>query len=144
VWALRSYVTEYLIRSLIVRNISLTGSGPVCKRLASLAGQHMKRTTMELGGHAPVIVFDDADIERTADMLAAYKMRNAGQVCISPTRFYVQRDAHDSYVERFTLAIGNIRVGAGLDEGTQMGPLCHSRRVEAMELFVACVSTHVG
>jgi len=144
VWGVPSEVSEYLIRSPIVRKISFTGSVPVGKRLASLAGQHMKRTTMELGGHAPVIVFDDADIERTADMLAAYKMRNAGQVCISPTRFYVQRDAHDSYVERFTRAIGNIRVGAGLDEGTQMGPLCHSRRVEAMELFVADALTHGG
>ncbi len=144
VWGVPSEVSEYLIRSPIVRKISFTGSVPVGKRLASLAGQHMKRTTMELGGHAPVIVFDDADIERAADMLAAYKMRNAGQVCISPTRFYVQRDAHDSYVERFTCAIGNIRVGAGLDEGTQMGPLCHSRRVEAMELFVADALTHGG
>src|SRR5438105_14257356 len=103
----------------------------------------MKRTTMELGGHAPVIIFDDADIERAADVLAAYKMRNAGQVCISPTRFYVQKDAHDSFVERFTRAIGKIRVRAGLVDATQMEPLFHSRRVEAMELFEADTVTRV-
>ena len=144
VWGVPSEVSAHLIRSPIVRKISFTGSVPVGKQLAALAGQHMKRATMELGGHAPVIVFADADVERAADMLAAYKMRNAGQVCISPTRFYVQQDAHDCYVERFTRAIERIPVGAGLDERTQMGPLCHSRRVEAMELFVQDSLTHGG
>lgn len=144
VWGVPSEVSAHLIRSPIVRKISFTGSVPVGKQLAALAGEHMKRATMELGGHAPVIIFADADVERAADMLAAYKMRNAGQVCVSPTRFYVQQDAHDSYVERFTRAIERIPVGAGLDERTQMGPLCHSRRVEAMELFVQDSLTHGG
>ena len=85
-------VSEHLIASDAVRKISFTGSVPVGKHLAALAAKGMKRATMELGGHSPVVVFGDADPEKTADTIAAFKYRNAGQVCISPTRFYVQED----------------------------------------------------
>ena len=90
VWGAPDKVSDYLIRSPISRKVSFTGSVPIGKQLAALAGAHMKRVTMELGGHSPVLVFDDADVERAATMLAKFKVRNAGQVCVSPTRFYVQ------------------------------------------------------
>jgi len=136
VWGEPAEVSDYLIRSPIVRKVSFTGSVPVGKQLAALAGAHMKRITMELGGHSPVLVFADADIDRAADMLARFKIRNAGQVCISPTRFYVQEAAYDRFLERFVDTLAGIRVGDGLAEGTQMGPLAHARRVPVMRAFV--------
>ena len=109
---------------------------PVGKQLAALAGAHMKRVTMELGGHSPVLVFDDADIDRAAEMLAKFKIRNAGQVCVSPTRFYVQNGAYEQFLARFTDVLKNVKVGDGLEAGTDMGPLAHERRVPAMAAFV--------
>lgn len=136
VWGEPPKISEYLIRSPIVRKISFTGSVPVGKHLAALAGAHMKRSTMELGGHSPVLVFDDADIDRAAEMLARFKIRNAGQVCVSPTRFYVQKGAYDKFLSRFTDVLKNIKVGNGLEAGTEMGPLAHERRVPTMSRFV--------
>ena len=136
VWGVPGEVSTYLIESPVVRKISFTGSGPVGKQLAALAGAQMKRATMELGGHSPVLVFDDADVERAAEMLARQKVRNAGQVCVSPTRFYVQEKAYDRFLARFTDVIAAIRVGNGLEPGTQMGPLAHARRVASMERFL--------
>ncbi|OZI63138.1 NAD-dependent succinate-semialdehyde dehydrogenase [Bordetella genomosp. 11] len=136
VWGEPAKISEYLIRSPIVRKISFTGSVPVGKHLAALAGAHMKRSTMELGGHSPVLVFDDADIDRAAEMLARFKIRNAGQVCVSPTRFYVQKGAYDKFLARFTDVLKNIKVGNGLEAGTEMGPLAHERRVPTMSRFV--------
>lgn len=136
VWGVPGEVSTYLIESPVVRKISFTGSGPVGKQLAALAGAQMKRATMELGGHSPVLVFDDADVERAAEMLARQKVRNAGQVCVSPTRFYVQEKAYDRFLARFTDVIAVIRVGNGLEQGTQMGPLAHARRVASMERFL--------
>ncbi len=136
VWGSSSHISETLLAAPEVRKISFTGSVEVGKLLAALAGRHMKRSTMELGGHAPVIVFDDADIDAAADALAAQKVRNAGQVCISPTRFYVQTNAHDRFLARFVDRMAATTVGNGLDTGVQMGPLCHARRVTAMEGFV--------
>lgn len=130
-------ISDYLIRSPIVRKISFTGSTPVGQQLAALAGSMMKRCTMELGGHAPVIICDDADIERAAELLSAFKFRNAGQVCICPTRFYVQDGAYDRFVERFVECVEALKVGDGLDETSRMGPLAQGRRVTAMEGFVA-------
>ncbi|NYE24860.1 NAD-dependent succinate-semialdehyde dehydrogenase [Pigmentiphaga litoralis] len=135
-WGDPAAISTQLITSPIVRKISFTGSVPVGKQLAALAGAHMKRTTLELGGHSPVLVFDDADIDRAAAMLAQFKLRNAGQVCVSPTRFYVQRKAYDRFVAAFADAMSTTRVGDGLAEGTQMGPLANARRVQAMEAFV--------
>ncbi|MBY4897794.1 NAD-dependent succinate-semialdehyde dehydrogenase [Cupriavidus sp. AU9028] len=130
-------ISSYLIAHPTVRKVTFTGSTEVGKLLAAQAGQHMKRVTMELGGHAPAIVFDDADVERAAKLLAAAKFRNAGQVCVSPTRFLVQDASYDRFVEVFVQEAGKIRVGNGLDEGTTMGPLANPRRVAAMERLVA-------
>lgn len=136
VWGVPHEISDYLIRSPIVRKVSFTGSVPVGKQLASLAGAHMKPVTMELGGHSPVLVFDDADIERAAKQLARFKVRNAGQVCVSPTRFYVQEGVYDEFLKTFVDTLASVKVGDGLDPDTQMGPLAHERRVPAMVQFV--------
>ena len=130
-------ISEYLIPHPVIRKISFTGSTPVGKQLAALAGLHMKRATMELGGHAPAIVFADADIEAATKQLAAAKFRNAGQVCVSPTRFLVQEGVYEQFVERFTTLAKAVKVGNGMDAGTTMGPLANSRRVTAMEGLIA-------
>ena len=136
VWGVPSEISEYLIRSPIVRKVSFTGSVPVGKHLASLAGAHMKRVTMELGGHSPVLVFPDADIDRAAKHLARFKVRNAGQVCVSPTRFYVHEKVYDRFLDSFVNTLKGVKVGDGLDPETQMGPLAHERRVPTMAKFV--------
>lgn len=136
VWGVPEKISDKLIRSPIVRKVSFTGSVPVGKQLAALAGAHMKPITMELGGHSPVIVFEDADIERAAKQLAYFKIRNAGQVCISPTRFYIHRDVFEPFKDIFTATLAKIQVDDGLKEGTDMGPLAHERRVAAMQQFV--------
>src|SRR5690606_19431554 len=136
VWGVPHEISDYLIRSPIVRKVSFTGSVPVGKQLASLAGAHMKPVTMELGGHSPVIVFDDADVTRAAKMLAKFKIRNAGQVCVSPTRFYIHEKVYDDFLATFVDTLKGIRVGDGLEPETQMGPLAHERRVPAMTRFV--------
>ena len=130
-------VSEYLIPHPIIRKVTFTGSTAVGKHLAALAGKHMKRTTMELGGHAPGIVFEDADIDAAVKVLSASKFRNAGQVCIAPTRLLVQENVYDQFVDKFTAATKAIKVGDGLEPDTKMGPLVHSRRVDALEGFVA-------
>jgi succinate-semialdehyde dehydrogenase/glutarate-semialdehyde dehydrogenase len=130
-------ISEYLIAHPIIRKISFTGSTAVGKRLAALAGLHMKRSTMELGGHAPVIIFDDADLDVATKAMAASKYRNAGQVCIAPTRFLIQKKAYDSFVEKFINASNQVHVGDGLEAGTTMGPLAHDRRLQAMEGFIS-------
>lgn len=136
VWGVPSKVSQYLIESPIVRKVAFTGSVPVGKQLAAMAGAHMKRISMELGGHSPVLVFDDADIDHAANILARFKVRNAGQVCVSPTRFYVQDQAHDRFVERFAQTMASIKVGHGLQPESQMGPLIHARRMQAVESLV--------
>ena len=118
VYGVPAEISEYLIASPIIRKITFTGSTPVGKHLASLAGMHMKRATMELGGHAPAIVFADADIERAAKLLAGAKFRNAGQVCVSPTRFLVQESAYDKFLEVFTQVAKSLKVGDGMDAST--------------------------
>ena len=129
-------ISDHLIRSPFVRKVSFTGSTPVGQKLAALSGSLMKRCTMELGGHAPVIVCNDADIDSAAEALANYKFRNAGQVCISPTRFYVQEAAYEKFVEKFTDRVSSLKVGDGLEGDSQMGPLAQSRRITAMQGFV--------
>jgi succinate-semialdehyde dehydrogenase/glutarate-semialdehyde dehydrogenase len=137
VYGVPSEVSEYLIPHPVIRKISFTGSTAVGKHLAALAGQHMKRITMELGGHAPAIVFEDADVDVAVKVLSTNKYRNAGQVCVAPTRFLVQEKVYDSFVEKFTAAAKALKVGDGLDKDTRMGPLANSRRVDAMESFVS-------
>jgi succinate-semialdehyde dehydrogenase / glutarate-semialdehyde dehydrogenase len=136
VWGVPSEVSTYLIQSPIVRKISFTGSVPVGKQLAAMAGSLMKPCTMELGGHSPVIVCDDADIDAAADIMASSKFRNAGQVCVSPTRFYVQEKAYDRFVSRFLDKVSKMKVGPGLEADTKMGPLAHKRRMPALAGFV--------
>jgi succinate-semialdehyde dehydrogenase/glutarate-semialdehyde dehydrogenase len=104
----------------------------------------MKRATMELGGHAPAIVFDDADIATASKLLAANKVRNAGQVCISPTRFLVQERVYSEFVERFVDHAKQVKVGDGLESGTTMGPLANARRITAMEGFIGDAVRHGG
>jgi succinate-semialdehyde dehydrogenase/glutarate-semialdehyde dehydrogenase len=130
-------ISEYLIPHPVIRKITFTGSTPIGKHLAALAGQHMKRATMELGGHAPAIVFDDADLEHAAKTLVAAKFRNAGQVCVSPTRFLVQEKLYAPFVETFTRLAKGLKVGAGTEADTQMGPLAHDRRIPWVEGLVA-------
>jgi succinate-semialdehyde dehydrogenase / glutarate-semialdehyde dehydrogenase len=137
VFGVPARISEHLIASDIIRKVSFTGSIPVGKHLTKLAAEGMKRTTMELGGHSPVIVFADADPEKSAEIAAAGKYRNAGQVCISPTRFYVQEASYDRFTKRFTDYAENLKLGDGLAEGTTMGPLANPRRLDAMEGFVA-------
>ncbi len=136
VWGVPNEVSDHLIKSPIVRKITFTGSVPVGKQLAALAASLMKRSTMELGGHAPVIVCDDADVEAAVQMLVPYKFRNAGQVCISPTRFYVQEGVYERFVAAFVAKTQTLKVGDGLEKGTQMGPLAQKRRVAAIAGFV--------
>lgn len=136
VWGDPGMISETLIASPQVRKLSFTGSVPVGKHLAALAGRHMKRTTMELGGHAPVLVFDDANAAAAARALTGAKVRNAGQICIAPTRFYVQAGIYKEFVSELVDAFGKVTVGSGLDPATRMGPLCHPGRVGAMERLV--------
>jgi len=136
VFGVPAEISEHLIAKDDVRKISFTGSIPVGKHLAGLAAKGMKRATMELGGHSPVVVFADADPEKSADTIAAYKYRNAGQVCISPTRFYVQEPAYGRFLARFTEYAKSLKLGDGLEKGVTMGPLANARRIDAMESFV--------
>ncbi len=136
VWGVPHEVSDHLINSPIVRKISFTGSVGVGKLLAAKAASLMKRSTMELGGHAPVIVCDDADIDAAVKQLVPYKFRNAGQVCVSPTRFYVQEGAYERFVEGFVAKTKALKVGDGLLPDTRMGPLAQARRVSAIASFI--------
>ena len=136
VFGVPATISEYLIPHPVIRKISFTGSTAVGKHLAMLAGKHMKRVTMELGGHAPAIVFEDADVDVAVKLLSANKFRNAGQVCVAPTRFMVQKPVYDEFVGKFVTAAKALKVGDGLDDKTRMGPLAHSRRLDAIEAFV--------
>jgi succinate-semialdehyde dehydrogenase/glutarate-semialdehyde dehydrogenase len=130
-----SEISEYLIASPIIRKITFTGSTPVGKLLAGLAGQHMKRVSMELGGHAPVIVAEDADIDLAVNSVGTAKFRNAGQVCISPTRFLVHNSVKDEFAQALAAYASSIKVGDGTAQGVQMGPLANPRRLAAMAEF---------
>jgi len=144
VFGVPAQVSEHLIPKKEVKKISFTGSVPVGKHLAGLAAKGMKRATMELGGHSPVVVFDDADPEKAADTIAAFKYRNAGQVCISPTRFYVHEKNYNKFLARFTEYAKGIKLGDGLEKGTTMGPLANTRRLDAMDTFVADAKSRGG
>ena len=130
-------VSRHLLASPIIRKLSFTGSTVVGKHLAKLAADNMIRTTMELGGHGPVLVFDDVDVDRVLDTAAPGKTRNAGQVCVSPTRFIVQENVFERFRDGMAARLAATSVGDGLVEGTQMGPMANPRRPEAMERLVA-------
>jgi len=129
-------ISRTLIASRTVRKVSFTGSTPVGKHLMKLCADSMTRVTMELGGHAPVLIFDDCDLDKTLDMVVPQKFRNAGQVCVSPTRFYVQSGIYDAFVKGFAERTAKVKVGNGLDEGTRMGPLANGRRPDAIDRLV--------
>ncbi len=142
VYGIPAEISEYLIPHPVIQKISFTGSTVVGKHLAALAGAHMKRATMELGGHAPVIVCADADIPGAAKTMAAEKYRNAGQICVSPTRFLIERPAFPGFLDAFTAAAKAVKVGNGLDEGVEMGPLANERRIPALQALIADAVSH--
>jgi succinate-semialdehyde dehydrogenase / glutarate-semialdehyde dehydrogenase len=137
VFGVPDQVSRHLIASPVIRKISFTGSVAVGKHLMKLAADGAKRTTMELGGHGPVLIFDDADLDKALDMLVASKFRNAGQVCVSPTRFYVQEGIYERFVREFAVRTEKVAVGSGLDPSVKMGPMANPRRPAAIEGFVA-------
>lgn len=130
-------ISSYLIPQPQTRLVAFTGSTAVGKHLTSLAAQHMKPVLMELGGHAPVIVCEDADPVQAGTACATRKARNCGQVCTSPTRFYVHKDIYAEFTDAFVQRANAVTVGNGMDAGTEMGPLANHRRIEAMERLVA-------
>ena len=131
-----SEISEFLVTHPIIRKITFTGSTEVGKKLAAMAGRHMKRITMELGGHAPVIVASDADVNKAVKALTFSKFRNAGQVCISPTRFLIHESIAKEFTEGMLVAVKGINIGNGLDSSVTMGPLAHKRRVDAMDELI--------
>ncbi|MES2185030.1 MAG: NAD-dependent succinate-semialdehyde dehydrogenase [Pseudomonadota bacterium] len=144
VFGVPAEVSEFLIAAPQIRKITFTGSTAVGKRLAAMAALNgAKRCTMELGGHAPVLVFDDADVEAAARACAASRFRNAGQVCVAASRFFVQRKAYARFVDCFVGVAQGIAVGSGLEASTGMGPLANTRRLDAMEVFMQD-SAHAG
>ncbi|WP_205626420.1 NAD-dependent succinate-semialdehyde dehydrogenase [Novosphingobium fuchskuhlense] len=129
-------VSRHLLGSPIIRKLSFTGSTMVGKHLAKLAAEDMKRTTMELGGHGPVLVFGDSDLDRVLDTVVPHKYRNAGQVCVSPTRFIVEESVYDRFRSGFAERAKAVTVGNGLEEGIRMGPMANPRRPEAMDRLI--------
>ncbi len=136
VYGVPDEVSRHLLGSPIIRKLSFTGSTVVGKHLAKLAADDMKRTTMELGGHGPVLVFDDVDVDSVLDTMVGAKYRNAGQVCVSPTRFIVQEGVFKKFRDGFTKRAKAITVGNGLEDGVQMGPMANPRRPDAMERMI--------
>ena len=130
-------VSTHLLASPIIRKLSFTGSTTVGKHLMKMAADTVKKTTLELGGHAPVIVFDDCDLEKTVEMLAVSKFRNAGQVCVSPTRFYVQDGIYDRFVKAIAERSSKVRVDDGLADGAEMGPMANPRRPASVESMIS-------
>lgn len=136
VYGVPADVSQALLASPVIRKVTFTGSVPVGRQLAQLAGKHLKRITLELGGHAPVIVCDDADLSRAVPLLVGQKYRNAGQACLAPTRFFVARRRHGDFLDAFAAGARALRVGAGLDAASQMGPVANARRHGALRDLV--------
>lgn len=141
-------ISGKLLGSDVIRGVTFTGSTAVGKELASKAVASMKRPIMELGGHAPVLVFGDVDFEKTVNGAISAKFRNSGQICVSPTRFLVQTSVYNEFTARMAEAASELVVGNGFDPSTTMGPLANKRRVDDMETFVrdardrgACIVT---
>lgn len=137
VFGVPARISEHLLAARAIRKISFTGSTAVGKQLSRMAADTMKRTTMELGGNAPVIICGDVDLDQVLKTLVSGKFRNAGQVCVSPSRFFVHDSIYQSFVDGFVERASHIKVDNGLVEGARMGPLANARRVDAMERIVA-------
>lgn len=136
-----SMISNKMIESSVIRKVSFTGSTGVGKQLAQLCGHHMKKATMELGGHAPVVICADSDIDAVIETTFAGRYANAGQSCIAPTRFFVQRAAYQQFVEGFSAKVKAMKIGNGMDD-VDMGPLASARRVPAMEKLVSNAVAH--
>ncbi|MCK5911893.1 MAG: aldehyde dehydrogenase family protein, partial [Caulobacter sp.] len=136
------FISQHLIASPVIKKVSFTGSTVVGKKLAALAGAHMKRVTMELGGHAPALIFNDADVERAAKILASNKYRNSGQSCISPTRILVEAGVYERFVSAFVREAGAIELGHGMDPATLMGPVITERRLRTLEALLSDAKVH--
>ncbi len=132
-----SMICRHLIQSDVIRKVTLTGSVPVGQEILRLCAEGVKPCTMELGGHSPVLVFEDADVEKAAEICARGKFRNNGQVCIAASRFYVQESVAERYIARFVQVAKSLRLGDGRDPATDVGPLANQRRLEATEALVA-------
>ena len=137
IWGSSSLLSEALIKAPEIRKVSLTGSTRVGRLVAAMAGEYLKKVTMELGGHAPVIVARDADLSKLIPLAAQWKFRNAGQVCVSPTRFLVEAEVYDDFVDGLAEAAGKVQVGHGLTDGTMMGPLCTRNQRNVISAMVA-------
>lgn len=142
VFGIPAEVSEYLLRSPIIRKISFTGSTPVGRQLARLAGETLTLATMELGGHAPVIVAKDADVQRAAELSMTIKLRNTGQVCTSPTRFFVEQPVYEEYLEHARAFVDKQVVGDGLQAATTVGPVANTRRIAAMDDLISDALSH--
>ena len=135
-------VSKKLIASPVIRKVTFTGSVPIGRLLAARAAEGVKPITLELGGHGPVLVFKDADVEKAAIEGAANRFRGTGQVCISSTRFLIQREVYDEFVELFVSATRALKIGDGMQPGTQVGPLANPRQIAKMEELVADAVAH--
>ncbi len=129
-------ISQHLISSDVIKLVAFTGSTPVGRHLTGIASDHMTPVLMELGGHAPVIVCEDTDVEAAALTSAVRKMRNAGQVCTSPTRFFVHEQVFEQFLDVFTRRCAETVVGDGFDPSVEMGPLANVRRLPALAGFV--------
>lgn len=136
VFGVPSDVSEHLLASPVIRKLTFTGSTAVGKQLAKLAADDLKICTMELGGHGPVLVFNDSDVDQALDTMVSNKYRNAGQVCVSPTRFLIEQDVFEKFRDGFVERAEKVKVGNGLEDGTQMGPMANSRGLDNMEKLI--------
>ena len=130
VFGVPSDVSEHLLGSPIIRKLTFTGSTTVGKQLAKLAAEDLKIATMELGGHGPVLVFSDCDVDKAVDVMVANKFRNAGQVCVSPTRFLIEDGVFEQFRDGFVKRAAAMTVGNGMDKGTDMGPMANARGLD--------------
>ena len=137
-----SAISEHLLASPVIRKMTFTGSTAVGKHLAKLAAENLQRTTLELGGHGPVLVFNDADIDAALDTMAANKFRNAGQVCVSPTRFLVEEDVFEKFRDGFVARAEKVKVGNGFDGDTDMGPMASARGPDGIQSKIADAKEH--
>ena len=142
VFGVPAEISSHLIASPVIRKVTFTGSVPVGRLLASQAAQGVKPITLELGGHGPVLVFDDADLDEAAALGAANRFRGTGQVCISSTRFLIQRSSYGRFVEKFVGATEALTVGNGLEPATRVGPLANQRQLDKIESLVADAVGH--
>ena len=144
VFGVPDQVSTHLLASPIIRKVTFTGSTAVGKHLAKLAAEDLKIATMELGGHAPVLVFADADVDAALDTMTANAFRNAGQVCVSPTRFLIEQPVYERFRDGFVERTKGITVGNGFDKGTDMGPMASARGLERMESLIGDAKEHGG